>query len=69
MILGRSRILWLALIAAVLNVAVVVFSVPLNEIQIGALNILALTALGVIANESDPTTVGTLALTMKAPRR
>ena len=47
----------------------VVFSVPLNEIQIGALNILALTTLGVIANESDPTTVGTLALTMKAPRR
>lgn len=68
MILGRSRVLWLALIAAALNVAVGVFNVQLTVEQIISINALAIAVLGVIANEDDPTTAGTFALTTKAPR-
>ena len=68
MILGRSRVLWLALIAAALNVAVGVFHVPLTVEQIISVNALAIAVLGVIANEDDPTTAGTFARTLRAPR-
>ena len=68
MILGRSRVLWLALIAAALNVAVGVFHVPLTLEQLVAINALAIALLGVIANEDDPTTAGTFERTLKAPR-
>jgi hypothetical protein len=66
-ILGRSPALWLALVAALLNAAVVVFHIPLDGIQVAALNGLAVAAIGVIANAADPTTAATFAFTTKAP--
>jgi len=68
MILGRSRVLWLALIAAALNVAVGVFHVELTVDQIIQLNALAIALLGVLANEDNPTTAGTFDRTTKSPR-
>lgn len=68
MILGRSRILWAALVAAALNAAVLVFHVPLDGGQLAAINAFALAILGVVANEADPTTAGTFERTLKAPR-
>lgn len=50
MILGRSTALWIALLAAVLNVAVLVFNVGLTVIQIGAIDGLGLVIIGIIAN-------------------
>lgn len=67
MILGRSPVLWYAMTAAALNAAVIVFGVGLSDIQVGALNILVLSVLGVIANELDPLAAGTLAATIHAP--
>lgn len=67
MILGRSTVLWLALVAAALNVATVVFGINLSPDQIVALNAFAFAFVGFLANEADPTTVGTFALTTKAP--
>ena len=67
MILGRSSALWLGLVAAVLNVAVLVFGIHLSSDQLVALNALAFAVVGVIANESNPTTAGTFAMTTKAP--
>jgi hypothetical protein len=61
MILGRNAGLWLALVAGALNIAVVVFGLPLAVDQVVALNGFALVLVGVVANESDPSTVGTLA--------
>lgn len=63
MILGRNPALWLALVGAVLNVAVIVLGVQLTTDQMVALNALAFALVGVIANEKDPTTVGTFAMT------
>jgi hypothetical protein len=50
MILGRATTLWIALIGAVLNVAVLVFNVGLTAIQIGAIDGLGLVIIGIIAN-------------------
>lgn len=67
MILGRNPALWLALIDAILNAAVVVFGVNLTPLQIASLNGLAVAAIGVVANAYDPTTAPTFAKTTKAP--
>lgn len=67
MILGRSPALWIAGVAAVLNVAVIVFGVPLTAEGVAALNAAAIALIGLVANASDPTTAPTFALTTKAP--
>lgn len=67
MILGRNPALWLALVGAILNASVVVFGVVLTTDQIVQLNALAFAIVGILANSADPTTVGTFALTTKAP--
>ena len=68
MILGRSRALWLALIIAALNAGVGVLHWQLSLSDLGLLNMLAVAALGILANETDPTTAGTFAMTTKAPQ-
>ena len=67
MILGRSPALWLALITAALNVAVSVLGVNFTPDQLAVLNAFAISVIGVIANETNPTTAGTFAMTTKAP--
>lgn len=67
MILGRSSALWLALVAAALNVAVSIFHVNFTTDQLTVLNAFAIALIGVVANETNPTTAGTFALTTKAP--
>jgi len=67
MILGRSKALWLAFIIAALNAGVGILHWQLDLSQLGLLNMFAVAALGILANESDPTTAGTFALTTKAP--
>ena len=49
---GRSTARYLGLVAAVLNVAVVVFHVSLDTTQLAALNALAAAVVGVVANVS-----------------
>jgi anti-sigma-K factor RskA len=58
-ILGRNPALWLGAVAAVLNVAVVVFGIALTVDQLAALNVAAGAIIGVVANESAAGTVGT----------
>jgi uncharacterized membrane protein len=67
MILGRQPALWLALVAALLNVMVVVFGIHLTGEQIATLNAFAIAVVGIVANESDPTTAGTFAPTITRP--
>ena len=67
MILGRSTALWIAVVAALLNVLVIVFRVPLTAEGIAALNTLAIVLIGLVANETNPTTVPTFAWTTKSP--
>ncbi len=67
MIFGRSPALWGALIAAGLNVLVFVFGVHMSADQVGYLNAFALVLIGIVANESDPTTAGTFAPTITRP--
>ena len=67
MIWGRNPALWLGLVAAILNTLVVVFNIALTAEQIVSLNALAFAVVAVVANEADPTTAGTFALTTKAP--
>lgn len=67
MILGRNPALILAVVAALLNVLVGVFGVPLSIGQLAAVNGLAIALVGVIANETDPTTVSSLAFTRTPP--
>lgn len=67
MILGRTSALWLALVTASLNVAVSVFSIGFTTDQLAVLNAFAVALIGVIANEQNPTSAGTFALTTKAP--
>lgn len=67
MLLGRSPALWVAAVAAVLNVLVIVFGVPLSIDGLAALNVAAAALIGLIANASDPTTAPTFALTTKPP--
>jgi hypothetical protein len=54
-------------VAAAINVVVIVFNVPLTALQIGALNAFALAVVGIVANSSDPTTVGTFTLSTQPP--
>ena len=67
MILGRSPALWLALVAAGLNVAVVVFGFHLTAEQLATLNGFAIAFIGVVANESDPTTAATFSMATTRP--
>jgi len=63
MILGRNPALWLGAIQALLNVAVVVFSVPLDVNQVAALNLAAAAIVGIVANSQTPGTAATFAIT------
>jgi len=65
MILGRNPALWAALVAAILNVLVVVVGVPLTIDGIAALNGLALVVIGLVANISDPSTGPTFTASLK----
>lgn len=67
MILGRNPALWAGAIAAILNVAVIVFGVPLTLDGLAALNVAAVAIIGLIANQADPTTQPTFAPTFAAP--
>lgn len=67
-VLGRSPALWLAIVTAALNCAVVVLGVQLTAEQLAAINALAIAVLGIVANESDPTTVPTFAPTLRDRR-
>ncbi len=69
MILGRNPALWLALLAAALNVAVVVFGVQLTMEQIAVLNAFFVAIIGFVANEKDPTTLPTFAMTTSVGKR
>jgi hypothetical protein len=64
---GRSTTLWVALIAAALNLVVVLGVVTLDALQIGSINGFALVLIGILANEENPTTAGTFSATTKAP--
>ena len=66
-LLGRSTSLWVALVAAALNLATALSLVVLDGVQIGAINTFALVLIGVLANEENPTTAGTLSATTEAP--
>lgn len=65
--LGRSTSLWVALIAAGVNLLVALNAVTLTAEQIAAINAFALIAFGILANEENPTTAGTFEPTTKAP--
>lgn len=67
MILGRNPALWAGLVAALLNVAVIVFGIPLSTEGVAALNGLAIAFIAVLANSADPTTQPTFAPTFAAP--
>lgn len=67
MILGRNAGLWVALIQAALNVAVVVAGIPLDAEQVAALNGLGLIVIAIVANEADPTTLATFARSISPP--
>ncbi len=63
MILGRNPALFLGLIQAALNVAVLVLGISLTVDQVVALNGLGIALVSIVANESDPSTVGTFSPT------
>lgn len=67
MILGRSKALWLALIAAALNTLVGFDVWTMTLQQLALLNALAVAVIGILANEENPTTAGTFEMTTKAP--
>lgn len=64
---GRNPALWLGLAAAALNAAVIVFGVQLSAGQLAAIMAVVTALVGVVANEADPTTVGTFARTLGCP--
>lgn len=66
-LLGRATTLWVALIAALLNLVVVLNIVTLDALQIGSINGFALVLIGILANEENPTTAGTFSGTTSAP--
>jgi hypothetical protein len=66
-LLGRATTLWVALIAAGLNLVVVLNIVTLDALQIGSINGFALVLIGILANEENPTTAGTFEGTTSAP--
>jgi len=61
-ILGRNPALFLGLVAALLNVIVIVFGVPLTDLQIGAINALAAVVIAILANANTPGAVPTFSL-------
>ena len=65
MILGRNPALWLALVAAALNVLVIVFGVALASDQLAALNVLAGVVVGILANSQTAEAVPTFAARTK----
>ncbi len=67
MILGRNPALWLGLVAAALNVLVLVVGIHLDAQQLAALNAFAAAIIGVLANETANGTAGTFDLTTKPP--
>lgn len=66
-LLGRSTTLWVSLIAAALNLAVVLGVVTLDAIQIGSINGFALVLIGILANEENPVVAGTFSATTETP--
>lgn len=64
---GRATTLWVALIAAALNLVVVLNIVTLDAVQIGSINGFALVLIGILANEENPTTAGTFEGTVETP--
>lgn len=66
-LLGRSTTLWVSLIAAALNLVVVLGVVTLDALQIGSINGFALVLIGILANEENPTTAGTFSGTIETP--
>ena len=66
-LLGRATTLWVALIAAALNLVVVLNVVVLDALQIGSINGFALVLIGILANEENPTTAGTFSATTDTP--
>lgn len=64
---GRSTTLWVSLIAAALNLVVVLGVVTLDALQIGSINGFALVLIGILANEENPTTAGTFSGTIETP--
>lgn len=66
-LLGRATSLWVALVGAALNLAVVLNVVTLDGVQIGSINTFALVLIGILANEENPTTAGTLSATTTPP--
>ena len=66
-LLGRSTTLWVSLIAAALNLVVVLGVVTLTVDQIVAINGFAFILVGILANEENPTTAGTFSGTTHAP--
>jgi hypothetical protein len=59
--------LWVSLIAAALNLVVVLGVVTLDALQIGSINGFALVLIGILANEENPTTAGVFEGTTEAP--
>lgn len=69
MILGRNPALWLALLAAILNISVVVVGWQLSAEQIAAINAGFIAIIGFVANEKDPTTLPTFAMSTSVGKR
>jgi uncharacterized membrane protein len=66
-LLGRSTSLWVSLVAAALNLAVVLNVITLDAVQIGSVNTFVLVLIGILANEENPTTAGAFEATTKTP--
>lgn len=66
-LLGRATSLWVSLVAAALNLVVVLNIVHLDAAQIGSIDAFALILIGILANEENPTTAGTLSATTETP--
>ncbi len=66
-LLGRATSLWVSLVAAGLNLVTVLGVVHLDGVQIGSIDTFALVLIGILANEENPTTAGTLSATTQTP--
>ena len=64
MIFGRNPALWLGLVTAALNAAVLVFGVALDGAQVAALNVFGAAVIGLVANSSDVRALPTFAATL-----
>ena len=65
MILGRNPALFLGLVAALLDVLVIVFGVALSAEGLAAINALAAIVIAIVANSQTPGAVPTLSLRTK----